>query len=55
MPANVGFVGAQPGSGSAAGEPGKYIGGGTQVLLKDYANRGSYLKVVVPPKCVAGC
>ena len=55
MPANVGFVGTQPGGGIAAGQPDKYIGGGTQIFLKDFANRGNYLKIVVSPKCVGGC
>ena len=55
MPANLGFVGLQPGVGAASGEPSKYVGGGTQILLKDFANRGNYLRVVSPPKCLEGC
>ena len=54
MPVNVGFAGVQPGGGSAFGEPSKYAGGGTQIQLRDFGNRGDYFKVVAPPKCVVG-
>lgn len=59
MPANLGFVGPQPGNGTGGGlhsvEPSRYIGGGTQIQLVDYGNRGSYLKLIGQPKCIGGC
>lgn len=59
MAANIGFVGPQAGAGTANGtrsvEPGRYVGGGTQIQFMDYLNRGSYVRVVAPPKCIEGC
>jgi hypothetical protein len=61
MPANIGFVGPQPGNGTGkeppyhAKEPARYIGGGTQIQIIDFVNRGSYFRNVSPPKCIGGC
>lgn len=59
MPANIGFIGPQPGNGTGVGahalEPAKYGGGGTQIQLTDYGQRGSYLRMLQPPKCVGKC
>lgn len=59
MPVNVGIVGPQVGNGTAGGtravEPNRYVGGGTQIQFIDYSNRGSYVRVSAPPKCLEGC
>ena len=59
MPANIGFIGPQlenrTGGGAHALEPAKYGGGGTQIQLTDYGQRGSYRRMMQPPKCVGKC
>lgn len=59
MPVNIGFVGPQTGNGTGGGlhavEPNRYVGGGTQIQLPGFQERGSYVRVAVPPKCMEGC